>query len=370
MKTALTLTGIYRFAFYVKHLSLKVSLLTSCNIKLWHKLALLATLGVFTLVIGCPTCYDMPLKQFVVSLLFSITMCGALWLGNDLLTDYLEIHFPWFKNPLKRLSISLVATTLVSLVIVIAVNLIFLSIWGFPRQQLKTYNWVATLLFPLLLTFFISLFMHSRSFLLGWRQTAIDAERLKGENITSQYETLKSQVNPHFLFNSLNALTSLVHDQPDLAVKFIKQLSEVYRYVLDSQHKEVVPLAMELKFVESYVFLQKIRFGDDLQVLVEVPGTANLLIAPLSLQMLIENAVKHNIILEEAPLRIRIFLDDHQYIVVCNNLQEKKTGLTSPELGLKNIKARYEYLTDRPVYILREKQTFTVKLPVLDLQQA
>jgi sensor histidine kinase YesM len=349
---------------------LKVSLLTSRNYKLWHKLAILAILGVFTLLIGCPTCYEMSFRRVVVRLLFSTTMCAALWLGNDLLTDYLESRYPWLSNPVKRLSISLVATTLVSLLIVIGVNVVFLAFWGPSLQQIKNYNWVATLLFPILVTFFISLFMHSRSFLLGWRQTAIAAERLKGENITSQYETLKSQVNPHFLFNSLNALTSLVHDQPDLAVTFIKQLSEVYRYVLDSQHKEVVPLGLELKFVESYVFLQKIRFGDDLQVLVEVPDNANLLIAPLSLQMLIENAVKHNIILEESPLCIRIFLEDHRYIVVCNNLQEKKTGITSPELGLKNIKARYEYLTDRPVYILREQQTFTVKLPVLNLQQA
>jgi LytS/YehU family sensor histidine kinase len=312
----------------------------------------------------------MSINRQLASLVFSITMCGALWLGNDLLTDYLESRYPWFQNPLQRLSISLVTTTLVSLVIVVVVNLAFLTLWGYSLQQLKAYNWVAALLFPLLITFFISLFMHSRSFLLGWRQTAIDAERLKGENITSQYETLKNQVNPHFLFNSLNTLTSLVHDQPDLAVKFIKQLSEVYRYVLDSQHKEVVPLATELRFVASYVFLQKIRFGDDLQVLVEVPGYTNIQIAPLSLQMLIENAVKHNIILEESPLRIRIYLEDHHYIVVSNNLQEKKTGIISSELGLKNIMARYEYLTDRPVHILKEEQAFTVKLPVLNLQQA
>jgi sensor histidine kinase YesM len=351
-------------------LALKISLLTSRQYKLWLKLLILGGLGVFTYLIGCPVCYDMPLNRQLASLAFSITMCAALWLGNDLLTDYLESRYPWLKDPVKRLSISLVATTVVSLVIVILVNLFFLTLWGYSLAQLQAYNWFPVLLFPLVITFLISLFMHSRSFLLGWRQTAIDAERLKGENITSQYESLKNQVNPHFLFNSLNTLTSLVHEQPDLAVKFIKQLSEVYRYVLDSQNKEVVPLATELKFVRAYVFLQQIRFGEDLQVLVEVPEPTNIQIAPLSLQMLIENAVKHNIILEESPLSIRIYLEEEQYIVVSNNLQEKHTGIVSSALGLKNIKARYEYLTDRPVHILKEKQAFTVKLPVLNLQQA
>lgn len=348
---------------------MKTQTLLSLKRPLLVKLAILLVLALITSVLGCPQCYDQPFNVLAFNLIFSLAMCLSLWMGNDVLTDFLDKRILWLQNPVKRLIVSLAGTIVVSVIIVLLVNFTFLTAWGISFREHLRQNWQPVFIFPLFITFIISMFMHGRSFLLGWRQTAIDAERLKGENITSQYESLKNQVNPHFLFNSLNTLTSLVHDKPDLAVKFIKQLSEVYRYVLDSQSKEVVPLATELKFVASYVFLQKIRFGDDLQVHIRVPENSTIQIAPLSLQMLLENAVKHNIILEEMPLHIRIYLEEEGYIVVKNNLQEKRTGLVTSELGLKNIKARYEYLTNKPVHIIKTATDYMVKLPVLNFQK-
>jgi LytS/YehU family sensor histidine kinase len=171
-------------------------------------------------------------------------------------------------------------------------------------------------------------------------------------------------VSPHFLFNSLNALTNLVYEDQEKAVKFIKQLSEVYRYVLDTRDKEVVSLTEELKFLESYLFLQRIRFGNKLRVTIDLSGDP--MLAPLALQMLIENAIKHNIISEADPLNIRIFSEDG-YLTVENNLQKKSVlGERSSGVGLDNIRKRYEFLTDREVKVLETPVSFVVKLPLLN----
>jgi len=358
------------FSLFIQYENLKSIPVLSPKHKPLQKLVVLLALALFTLIIGCPNCLQMPLQQGLFGFGFSLAMCFSLCLGNDLLTDALDKRLPWLKNPAKRLGVSLISTIVISVIIVVCLNLVFFWMIGFTWEQLVNYNWGPVVLFPLLVTFFITLIVHSRSFFLGWRQTAIDAEKLKGENITSQYETLKNQVNPHFLFNSLNTLTSLVHLDPDLSVKFIKQLSDVYRYVLDSQNKEVVDLATEIKFVQSYVFLQQIRFGDNLKVSVNVPANSTVQIPPLSLQMLLENAIKHNIIVEDEPLCVTVFMEDNQYIVVKNNLQVKNIGVESSGLGLNNIRARYEYLTNKPVHIEQTRSEFMVKLPVLHLQKA
>ncbi|GAB3826006.1 hypothetical protein GCM10028895_36290 [Pontibacter rugosus] len=217
---------------------------------------------------------------------------------------------------------------------------------------------------PLFITFIISLAMHSRTFLLSWRDMAINVERLKKESIASQYESLKAQVNPHFLFNSLNVLTSLVEIDQKQAVKFIRKLSEVYRYVLDSRQKEIVPLLEELHFAESYIYLQKIRHGKALQVQNDLPLDANLMVVPLALQMLLENAIKHNVALEEQPLRVHLYLEDN-YLVVQNNVQEKRIREESTGMGLPTINSRYVYLTGKKVLILSTEHNFIVKLPLL-----
>lgn len=331
---------------------------------------LLRLLGPFVLIalsipFLCGKCWQVPLKQGVVNSIYSFVMFVTLWKANNLLTQLLEVYAPWLKNPGRRLLLSAVGTLTITLVVVVLLYIIFLSVQGYSWEQMIYQNWTNMVVGPIIITFFITMFMHSKSFLLGWRQTAIDAERLQKENIASQYESLKTQVNPHFLFNSLNALTSLVDTNPELAVKFIKQLSEVYRYVLDSQNKEVVALADELKFVKSYIFLQQIRHGDSLQITFDLPEVSQFQTAPLSVQMLLENAIKHNMILEDQPLHIHLYQEFPDYLVVENNLQVKNTRADSVGLGLNNIRARYQYLADKPVVIEQTEAYFRVKLPLL-----
>ena len=168
---------------------------------------------------------------------------------------------------------------------------------------------------------------------------------LQKENLQSQFDVLKQQVNPHFLFNSLNVLTSLIKLEPDLAEKFSEQLSKVYRYVLENKDNELVDLNTELNFLDAYIFLLNIRFVDKLNVNLNIPEkNRNDQIIPLAMQLLIENAIKHNVMSKSNPLVIDIFIDDNNYLNVINNLQERPSQIASTGVGLKNILNRYQLL--------------------------
>ena len=170
-------------------------------------------------------------------------------------------------------------------------------------------------------------------------------------------------MNPHFLFNNLNSLTSLISTNPDKAIDFVKKLSEVYRYVLDQKDHELVALETELKFLESYVFLQRIRFDTNLNIQIDVnPGKFKVI--PLSVQMLVDNAIKHNEISDKNPLSIRIFSTNDDCLNVENRLQ-KKAGSEGSGSGIQNIKDRYEFFTSKKVIISEDAGKFLVSIPLL-----
>ena len=208
--------------------------------------------------------------------------------------------------------------------------------------------------------------MQSKEFLFSWRELSIRQEKMRNEILVSRYEVLKNQVNPHFMFNGLNALSSLVYEDQDLAVKYIDQLSKVFRYVLQAGQKEVVTLGEEIETVNSYIFLQKIRFGDNFNVEMELEEVSEkYFVAPLVLQMLIENAIKHNEITQENPLVIKLFIEN-EYLIVSNNLQLKNSELhESTEMGLTNIKARYQSLSDNEVIVDETNTSFKVSVPLV-----
>ena len=208
-----------------------------------------------------------------------------------------------------------------------------------------------------------SLISNAILFFKNWKEAAVQQEKLKREQIVLQYETLKSQVNPHFLFNNLNSLTALISTNPDKAIDFVKKLSEVYRYVLDQKDQELVALETEIKFLESYIYLQKIRFETNLRVQIE-PLPPNVWIIPLSVQLLVENAIKHNEISDKNPLFIRIFTNDQKYLTIENRLQ-KKTGTEGSGSGLQNIRDRYAFFTDQKVIVSEDQEKFVVSLPLL-----
>ena len=191
------------------------------------------------------------------------------------------------------------------------------------------------------------------------------AQLLEKEKALMQYESLKQQLNPHFLFNSLTSLGSLISIDPKAAATFLDSLSKSYRYILKSSEREVVPLVEELKFGEAFVKLQKTRFGEGLQVHFKVDETYfHQKIVPVTLQNLLENAIKHNIIDEESPLVVDVFVEGG-YLVVRNNLQKKKIVETSNRRGLTNLQSFYRYLSERQIELVEDKQFFTVKIPMI-----
>ncbi|MDX5346312.1 MAG: histidine kinase [Hymenobacteraceae bacterium] len=199
-----------------------------------------------------------------------------------------------------------------------------------------------------------------------WHKSLLKAEKLQKENAIAHFESLKNQVNPHFLFNSLNALSTLIYKDQDTAAKFVDQLSKVYRYVLENKDKELVKLKTELDFIESYLFLLKIRFRDNLLIHLNIPAHyLENMVAPLTLQMLIENAIKHNIVSRDEPLCIEIFVDEAEHIVIKNNLQRRHHHEGSTGLGLKNIVKRYSFITSKKVDIQVTATDFIAKLPLL-----
>jgi sensor histidine kinase YesM len=290
---------------------------------------------------------------------FTALMWILLWKGNDLLSCIIDYYISWIDEPVKRFVVGMVGTIVYSGGIVYLLTLIFESFTNLHFGDIP-----AMVMVSLLITLVISLFLHGREFYLNWKKALLDTERLEKENIRAQYDNLKSQVNPHFLFNSLNALTNLVYEDQDKAAKFIKQLSEVYRYVLDTRDKEIVPIQEELNFLKSYLFLQQIRFENNLVTKIDLNDlVAN--VAPLSIQMLFENAIKHNVISKESPLEIKLY-SEADFVIVENTLQPKNISLEdSKGMGLENIVNRYSFLSDRKVIIENDTKVFRVRIPII-----
>lgn len=321
-------------------------------------------LSVLTVYAFCRSCWSF--EQIPGQLLAQSAMAWLLLsYGNGFINEYLDKKISWIHQTFTRLLVGFVA--MVGYTTLAMYAQAFLFYWLLDRPLLSPGDLSANLLPTLLITAFITTIMLGRSFLLSWRESAINEERLKRENIQSRFESLKSQVNPHFLFNSLNVLTELVYLNQDKAVDFIHQLSAVYRYVLENRENEVVALEEELSFLEKFFFLQKIRFQEGLEMEIEVQSKDSQL-PPMALQLLVENAIKHNVVSEEDPLHICI-REKEGYLEVSNNLQLKQLHEASSGVGLANIRERYEYLTEKPVHITQTDHHFTVRLPLLKVRK-
>ncbi|GAA4384682.1 sensor histidine kinase [Hymenobacter koreensis] len=335
---------------------------------------LLLTIMVLSMAITGFTCSDCWGDPRHLAINFGITFAYSmgLWLTNGYAVNWLDKYANWKREPMKRLVLTLLVSLGGSLAVIVLINafiLIVLSGKG-PGVLLSTGVW-RNFMLPLSITVICSLAMHSRAFLLGWREALVSNERLQKEMAQAEAETLRQQLDPHFMFNALNALTSLVEEEPKQAVRFIRQLSLVYRYVLDARGRDVVPLADELAFAESYLFLQRIRYGDALKVQMPAPHEVppQVVVPPLSLQLLLENALKHNAASPEQPLHLRIELDETtRQLRVSNTLRPRRVAPgDSPGIGLANLTARYRHLTREPVQAAPHDQEFVVTLPMLEL---
>lgn len=197
-----------------------------------------------------------------------------------------------------------------------------------------------------------------------WQDALKREQKLREENLVFQNETLQNQVNPHFLFNSLNTLSSLISTQPEAADRFVSRLASTYRYILENGRKDKVPLDSEIKYIKDYFELHKVRDEGKIDLKINVPDACSYEIIPVSLQILIENAIKHNKATRENPLIIEVFVED-QHIVVKNNLQKMASKLKSTEIGLKNLTERVSLTSGKSVKTEETDNYFIVKVPLL-----
>lgn len=202
-----------------------------------------------------------------------------------------------------------------------------------------------------------------------WRSSIVEAEELKRQNLISQYESLKNQINPHFLFNSVNTMIGLIDENPELAKEYGHQFATIYRQILVKGKEELITLKEELEIVEIQRQLFKSRFGEALIFNLSIPESCfTKKIPPLTLQMLIENAIKHNSISAQKPLTIDIIADENT-MTITNNIQPKNIKVETTQMGIENIKSRYKFLTDKDLIIEDDQKLFKVQLPLLDQKE-
>jgi len=304
--------------------------------------------------------------QFIKRLVGGLSFTAMYWLGVRSTMCWLRKKYEGFENTMKRL----VAIALFILIvgpiaggILNAIIQFLADLVDYERMYRgENENKVLPTYFA---CFFMIAVYEAIYFYYQLKQSIVEKEQAKQEQIRSELAGLRNQVNPHFLFNSMNTLMNIVIEDQQLAVSFLKKLSKVYRYVLENRAEQIIPLSKELDFIHSYVFLQKERFKGNLEVKIEVPEQhLEQHIIPLSLQILFEPAIKHNIISRRKPLCIEVFVRNGK-LIVRNNLQRKEQVMDSTKVGLENIKTRYRFFTEEAVDIVEDEQHFCVAIPLL-----
>ena len=290
-----------------------------------------------------------------------------IWLSNKLLTRQLDKKLPWLKYGNKRFYWQLGLGILLSLLIInISYLILKLGLTQDPPDQIQMISMNVIGLLVLLPLISINFGIQ---FLSNWKNAQLKAEEFQKETIKAELATLKNHLDPHFLFNNLNILSSLITLDPDLSQTYLEKFAEVYRNILQSSKEELVTLNQELLFITSYLYLLDIRFEDTIQTFIDVDSKEHMkYLPPLTLQMLIENAIKHNTITEIRPLKIHIS-SQNGFISIKNNFQPKKVeARNSGKTGLSNIKKRYTYFTDKEVQVFSNSDSFIVKVPLIEIE--
>lgn len=290
---------------------------------------------------------------------------------NAYYNDFLSKRYSWETQTQKRLWLGAIGSIVLTVLSFgLARMLVVMGIYGNTLEEFLEGEDYGSYLFTLFVAILVSAILHAFYFYKALQDTRVKEQKIIAGTASARFDALKNQLDPHFLFNSLNVLTSLIEEDPYQAQKFTTSLSKVYRYVLEQKNKDLVSVDEELQFAKTYVKLLKMRFEDSIALHIpESSSDPNAKIVPLSLQLLLENAVKHNIVTSSKPLEIRIYEEDGM-LHVRNNIQEKQVVKKSSGVGLQNIQQRYGILTDRKVVIEKDQNTFHVRLPMLTQQMS
>jgi sensor histidine kinase YesM len=303
--------------------------------------------------------------MFLYTMLYTL----ALHLANTFLFLSLDKIFSKERFSKKRIIIGFGSSFFLSLFVIFLLRFFITTIienhsFAFFITNESASDYIVSSVF----TFVVLLIVHFIYLYKGYQENKVKEQKIIAGTANAKFESLKNQIDPHFLFNSLNVLSSLIEENPENAQRFTTSLSKIYRYVLEQKDKELVSVEEELAFAKTYMNLLKMRFENSL--FYELPTTISnpeAKVVPLSLQLLLENTVKHNVVSEQRPLHIRIYIEG-DYLAIQNDYQKKEVLQDRKGVGLQNIINRYGIITNRKVLIEQTEQTFTVKIPVLTKQ--
>jgi sensor histidine kinase YesM len=345
---------------------------------MFHKLikefprAIILSVSIFLVlfVIKLITGVTIQLNEYLlVNLGYTILYGLTLYYVNAFLFIYLDSIFEVERFTKKRIIIGFLGSFVISVVVIFLLRIVEdVLIEGENFDVFLQKETLANYLVTIIITFFVTLSFHAFYFYKAYQENKVKEQKIIAGTASAQFESLKNQIDPHFLFNSLNVLSSLIEENPESAQKFTTSLSKVYRYVLEQKDKELVSVAEELKFAKTYMNLLKMRFENSITF--EIPegfDNEEAKVVPLSLQLLLENCIKHNVVSEAKPLHVKISIENNQ-LAVTNNLQKKEVLSDRKGVGLENIVNRYRILTNRKVIVEENEKEFKISIPILTKQ--
>lgn len=302
---------------------------------------------------------------FWIIYLLSLAETMVLWEVNRFAILRIRQWFPSMEQTYRRIGVSLVVCMVLT-VVVRSLNMLLYDKTAFWGYQFPIEAYLQSIAVALLFVIIVGGFYEGIYYFQQWKSLVVETETLKRESLQTQLDSLKAQINPHFLFNSLGSLSSLIEESPEKAQDFVAGLSQVYRYLLQSNEQTLISLQKEMDFIDAYYSLLQTRFTQGLQLKTSIDAECmEMLLPPLTLQLLLENAVKHNAVLPARPLVIEIFTDNEQYLHVRNNLQTKSSPVPSNKTGLNNIVTKYELLRQPNVRIAQTDTHFEVAVPLI-----
>ncbi len=334
----------------------------------WFSVIGILTISIITTyhlssVYGAPSRAEMVIS-WVVTLIFTSTD----WFVNRSIMIYLRKKYPGFKDDARRIIILFLAVAAtVLLVDFIGTSLLSLI----PGVSAVEYQYrIQALLYFIVLTIMVMAIYEAIYYNIRLKKSVRDEEQAKQVLLQAQLDALLNQAQPHFFFNTLNTLRDIIDQNPKAdAMEFVDKLSEIYRFLLEAGNENLITLEKELRFTRAYIHIQSERFGNNLKVNWDIPSTTeNLMIVPMSLQLLLENAIKHNVISKAKPLSVNIAVQGSQ-LVVSNKLEPKSTQLPSTKVGLANIEKRYNLISDKSIEITNDGNQFIVSIPLLTVSE-
>mgnify|MGYP002381697504 CR=1 FL=1 len=335
--------------------------------RLWFILALSAYTYFNTVLCEVYTYFNISIEwYYAAGTIFLVTL--GIWECGRLAEPFFNRLIHRRKNKIRQLAYFFAACSVLATLITTGI-VFFMSMVLHDHTTKETivplklnliYAWLANLLFHLLNV----IWYYFTEYKTKW----IEAEELRRMSAQAELQLVKSQINPHFLFNNLNVLSALVMKNTEEANRFIEEFSKVFRYILNNHDKELVNIKTEMDYIKPYIFLLKKRFAEGLDISIDIPkDKENFYIIPASIQMLIENAIKHNVVSRSRPLHIRLHTNANNTIVVSNNLQLRDSVDNSTRVGLNNIIKRYWLVSGRKVEVFKDDKAFAVTLPLLSL---